>query len=65
MESAIEGLFNVMLEWIPKYYTFEKMYHTVGKHGEPNTLFFNPESYRKYSDYNCYNFKSICPNLKG
>lgn len=45
LESGLQKLFNVTLEWIPKYYDFEKMFFIVGDHGEPLTRFINPKSF--------------------
>jgi len=42
MESALTSLNNVLLEWIPKFYDSEKMFHIVGPHGDPSVRFFNP-----------------------
>lgn len=35
LELALERIYNLIFQWAPSYYTFEKLFYTFGQDGEP------------------------------
>jgi len=62
MESALTSLNNVLLEWIPKFYDSEKMFHIVGPHGDPSVRFFNPVEFT--DTLNAFNTLNTTTSIK-